>query len=264
MNTIIFSINSDIGYSIADNWLDQGYKVIGTYRKYSSRLNKLKQRGAKLIACDLNSIKSINNATNKINKYYRYKWDVLLPCAATQSPVGLFKDNSFSKWRESVNLNFISQAHVIHNLLPYSKKKSTVINWAGGGVNNSVDRYSAYTVSKIALIKLTELLDSEIKNTKFVILGPGWVKTKIHKETLKSKKNAGRNYSKTKMMLNSNKCNDMENVINCVNRVIKENKKSIGGRNISVVFDSWNTKSLYKKLSKNKDSYKLRRFNNNL
>ena len=69
MNTIIFSINSDIGYSIADNWLDQGYKVIGTYRKYSSRLNKLKQRGAKLIACDLNSIKSINNAM--VAKYLR-------------------------------------------------------------------------------------------------------------------------------------------------------------------------------------------------
>ena len=32
MNAIIFSISSDIGYSIAIDWLKKGYKVIGTYR----------------------------------------------------------------------------------------------------------------------------------------------------------------------------------------------------------------------------------------
>ena len=187
-----------------------------------------------------------------------------MPCSATQNPVGLFVDNDFAKWKQSINLNLISQAQIIHNLLPFKKKNSTVINWAGGGVNNAVDRYSAYTTSKIALIKLTELLNSEINDVKFVILGPGWVKTKIHKETLRSKLNAGKNYKKTKMMLQSNKCNDIQNVIDCVNVIITKTKKAVGGRNISVVFDKWKTKKLYKKLSKDENSYKLRRYRNDL
>ena len=32
---------------------------------------------------------------------------------------------------------------------------------------------------------------------KFTILGPGWVKTKIHNQTLKAKSKAGLNYKKT-------------------------------------------------------------------
>lgn len=262
MNAIIFSISSDIGYSIAIDWLKKGYKVIGTYRNKTRNVQKLKNLGAKLYKCEIDNYKSVENVSRKIGKLF--KWDVLMPCAATQNPVGLFKDNNFKDWKDSINLNFIAQAQIIHCMLKYRSKNSTVFNWAGGGVNNSVDRYSAYTTSKIALIKLTELLNSEINDVKFVILGPGWVKTKIHKETLKSKLNAGKNYKKTKMMLESNKCNDIQNVIDCVNIIITKTKKAVGGRNISVVFDKWKTKKLYNKLAKDENAYKLRRNRNNL
>ena len=261
MNAIIFSISSDIGYAIAKDWLNKGYKIVGTYRTNSKKLDYLREKGVKLFKCKIDDYRNIKITSKKISKIF--KWDILMPCAATQNPVGLFEDNDFNKWRKSINLNLVSQAQIIHNLLPFKKKNSTVINWAGGGVNNAVDRYSAYTTAKIALIKLTELLDSEIKNVKFVILGPGWVKTKIHNETLKSKFYAGNNYKKTKMMLESDKCNDIQNVINCVNVIIKKTKKNVGGRNISVVFDKWNSKKLYKKLLNDKNAYKLRRHNNN-
>jgi len=262
MNAIIFSITSDIGFAIAQDWIKKGYRIAGTYRTGSKKINYLKKRGVKLFKCKIDDYKNVNITSKKISKLF--KWDILMPCSATQNPVGLFVDNDFAKWKQSINLNLISQAQIIHNLLPFKKKNSTVINWAGGGVNNAVDRYSAYTTSKIALIKLTELLNSEINDVKFVILGPGWVKTKIHKETLRSKLNAGKNYKKTKMMLQSNKCNDIQNVIDCVNVIITKTKKAVGGRNISVVFDKWKTKKLYKKLSKDENSYKLRRYRNDL
>ena len=53
----------------------------------------------------------------------------------------------------------------------------------------------AYTLSKIASIKAVELLDAE-KDTKFTILGPGWVKTKIHKSTIDQPRSSGDNYKK--------------------------------------------------------------------
>ena len=96
------------------------------------------------------------------------------------------------------------------------------------------------------------------------MLGPGWVKTKIHNETLNSKSKAGKNYQKTKMMLKSNKCNDIQNVVNCVNVIIKKSKKSVGGRNISVVFDKWRSKKLFKILLNDQNTYKLRRYNNKI
>lgn len=262
MNAIIFSISSDIGYSIAIDWLKRGYKVIGTYRNKTKNVQNLKNLGVKLYKCKIDNYTSVENVSKKIGKLL--KWDILMPCAATQNPVGLFKDNNFKEWKNSINLNLIAQAQIIHCMLDYRNKNSTVINWAGGGVNNAVDRYSAYTTSKIALIKLTELLDSEIKDVKFIILGPGWVKTKIHNETLRSRKKSGKNFHKTKMMLKSNKCNDIKNVIECVNILTKKSKNKVGGRNISVVFDKWKSNNLYKKLSNDKNVYKLRRYKNNI
>ena len=44
---------------------------------------------------------------------------------------------------------------------------------------------------------MCELLDAEIHDTAFTILGPGWVNTKIHQSTLANKHKAGENYKKT-------------------------------------------------------------------
>ena len=41
---------------------------------------------------------------------------------------------------------------------------------------------------------MAELLDHEMIDTKVVILGPGWVKTKMHQETLKNKKYSRENF----------------------------------------------------------------------
>ena len=140
----------------------------------------------------------------------------------------------------------------------------TVIFFAGGGTNNATERYSAYTISKIASIKMCELLDFEFEDTKFSILGPGWVKTKIHNATLEDKVNAGKNYFKTRELISENGMNSMERVIDCCDWVINQPKNIVGGRNFSVVNDNWGSEDLTELLGKNQDLYKLRRLGNDL
>ena len=43
-----------------------------------------------------------------------YLSGIFLQCAATQNPVGLFKDNNFKEWKNSINLNLIAQAQIMH------------------------------------------------------------------------------------------------------------------------------------------------------
>ena len=52
---IIISISSDFGLALANNWLDDGHVVIGTYRNFSDRLKELETNGAILFKCDLSS-----------------------------------------------------------------------------------------------------------------------------------------------------------------------------------------------------------------
>jgi NAD(P)-dependent dehydrogenase (short-subunit alcohol dehydrogenase family) len=262
VNIIIISASSDIGFNLALKWSGQGSKIIGTYRTPSDNVRELKKHKVNVFKCDLNRYESIINFVSKIND-----WDVLLFCPGTMEPIGPFGFVPFSHWKRSVETNFISQMQVLHNLLSKRNRKFSngpvVIFFAGGGTNNAPVNYSAYTISKIALIKMVELLDAEISDTRFSIIGPGWVDTKIHRETLKAGVKAGDNYQKTIQKFNNKDgITSMESIIECCNWIIDSPRDVVSGRNFSVVYDKWGEKGLDAKLKADKHMYKLRRHKN--
>ena len=77
----------------------------------------------------------------------------------------------FSEWDQSFRVNYLNPLRAVRNMLQHRSVDSC--NLLAGGTNGVADRFSAYVCSKIALIKTTELLDSEIQDAKFVIIGPG-------------------------------------------------------------------------------------------
>jgi NADP-dependent 3-hydroxy acid dehydrogenase YdfG len=264
MMRIILSISSDFGTALASSWMDKGISVVGTYRTWSGACENLKQRGATLLKCDLADKKSIADCIELLGE--QEPWETLVAAAGDQRPIGLFHQVSFDQWENSLQANFTGMLRILQNCLqkPALTGTRTVIFFAGGGTNNATERYSAYTISKIASIKMCELLDFEIEDTKFSILGPGWVKTKIHNATLEDEVNAGENYFKTRKLISENGMNSMERVIECCDWIINQPKNIVGGRNFSVVNDKWGSEDLIEVLSKNQELYKLRRLGNDL
>ena len=151
---------------------------------------------------------------------------------------------------------FIPSANTKNNSSP------VCLFFAGGSTNNASKNYSAYTISKIASIKMVELLDAELPDISFTILGPGPVNTKIHQATLNTSfEKIGEYYDKTKNMLDNNLCYPIENVIKCCDWLIHQKRSLIGGRNFSAVHDPWD-QSKISKISSNPDLFKLRRYGN--
>ena len=68
-----------------------------------------------------------------------------------------------------------------------------------GAAQRPFDHYSAYCLGKLALIKMTELLDSEYPDLQVSIIGASWVKTKIHHQTLAAGESAGLNFDTTRL-----------------------------------------------------------------
>ena len=262
---IIVSISSDIGAALASDWLSSGFEVWGTYRNWSAQCETLRKQGATLEFCDLNDSNSIKNALSKFPK--DRDWSTLVLAAGDQKPIGLFHEINYDEWTKSVQSNLLGQLHLLHgfmNVKYQGKNKRTVILFAGGGTNNATERYSAYTLSKIASIKICELLDFEYEDYKFTCLGPGWVESKIHNSTIEAGLKAGTNFEKTRMMRARSLMNSMSDVIECCNWVVESEKSVVGGRNFSVVHDSWRSSRLYFELQNNSEIYKLRRFGNEL
>jgi len=264
-SAIIISASSDIGTAMSRRWLARGWNVLGTYRTRSQAVDELQSHGVKLVHCDLSNPQSIRDACSTLRTLCS-AWDVLVVCPGTQEPIGAFIGCNFDEWEESVKVNFISQMRIIHGLLPTrclnSALEPCVLLFAGGGTNSAPVNYSAYTISKIALIKMCELLDAEIPDTRFVIIGPGWVKTKIHESTLRVGMRAGANYQRTMDKLASNECTPMDQVLDCCDWVVDAPRELISGRNFSVAFDMWGTEELAKRLAEEPNMYKLRRYGN--
>lgn len=264
-SAIIISASSDIGTELCKRWVKKGWNVYGTYRTKSLHTKELKQMGVLLFYCDLSNKESIKDACIRISDVC-FRWDCLVFCPGTQDPVGEFTKCNFDKWEKSLEVNFSAQLRVLHNLYQGRNIDNPlgpcVLFFAGGGTNNATVNYSAYTISKIALIKVCELLDAEIPDTRFSIIGPGWVKTKIHEATLSAGLLAGDNYQRTINKLNGDECTTMKKVLDSCEWVIENPREVVGGRNFSTVFDAWGMVELEDKLRSNPDMYKLRRYGN--
>jgi NAD(P)-dependent dehydrogenase (short-subunit alcohol dehydrogenase family) len=266
LKAIIVSATSGIGEELCKSWVKKGWKVFGTYRSHSSVVETLEDEyGIPLVQCDLASVSSIQNACNQL-KLICDEWDVLVFAAGTLDPIGPFETTDFEEWERSLQVNFTQQMRILHSLLPVRNKSSqrpSVLFFAGGGTNNAANNYSSYAISKIALTKMCEFLDAEISDTNFSIVGPGWVKTKIHESTLKAGRDrAGVNFDRTKDKLEAADWVLMDRVIECCTWIVTTQSNGVKGRNFSVAHDHFGTRELEKALENDPDMYKLRRNKN--
>jgi len=184
-------------------------------------------------------------------------------------PIGGFSEADFDAWAGSLELNLINQLRFVHKMLPYRRpatnRQPLCLFLAGGGVNSAPLAFSAYTVAKVALIKATELLDAEEPNVAFTILGPGWVRTKIHEETVSAAGAPDAIVRETRRRLESDDFLPMQRVLEALDWLIEQPKEVIGGRNFSAAGDPFDEQGLADFLIREPSAFRLRRaFNDSL
>lgn len=262
---IVISATSGIGEALCRRWSARGVRVGGTYRGRSAAVGELEAGGARLVPCDLSDKASVAAACSDLARTCS-GWDALVLCPGDMTPVGPFADCDFDDWERSTLVNFTAQLRVVRALLA-SRRRSPglepiVLFFAGGGTNGATLNYSAYTVSKIALIKMCELLDAELPDTRFSIVGPGWVRTKIHDQTLAAGARAGESYQRTVERLKGTDFVPMEKVVDCCDWIIGAPRAVVSGRNFSAANDAWGGEELTSRLAGNPGLFKLRRAGN--
>ncbi len=265
-SAIVISASSDIGMALCRAWSLAGWKVAGTFRTTSSSVENLRnQYNVEMVHCDLLDVSSCRKACEALQQTIS-PWDVMVFAPGIMEPIGNFEELDFDAWENAFHVNMLRPLRILHELLPFRKKggdRPVGLFFAGAGTNNAALNYSAYALSKVALIKMCDLLDAEVPDMRFVIVGPGWVKTKIHESTLVAgEEQAGSNYQRTIERFEANQWVPMEKVVECCSWLISSPSKGIGGRNFSVPFDRWGAPELEQALEEDPDMYKLRRHKN--
>lgn len=263
---IILSVSSDIGLYMAKQYLAQGRRVVGTYRTKKHVSSLTGKKNCILIPCDFSNKKSVQAFAAEIKKR-KITWDAFVSCAGYLLPAKPFFECDIDEWIDSVHVNGLEQLRALHVLYLSRNKRTTcdVIYFAGGGADRTVKNITAYAISKIVLMKMCEYLDSENKDLNVFIVGPGWTRTKIHEQVLRSKSVAQERVEETKRFIESKGGTRLEEIFECIEWLREEGKALAGGRNFSVVYDPWRTKTrdeLKEALMSDEGMYKLRRHGN--
>lgn len=256
-NVFLLGGSADIGAALAERFRRDGADVVGTSRRGGTGA-----AGMPLLACDTGDPDSVQRAAAEYGRLGK-PWDLWISCVGTMEPIGPFFETEFSAWERSVQVNALGQLRALHAMYPHRRSGASchAAFLAGGGTNGPFTNYSAYCASKILLIKMCELIDDEAPGLNTFIVGPGWVRTRIHQETLRSS-GAGGNLRRTEEFLKSDSPGtSMDDIYACIRWCADQGREVAGGRNFSVVHDPWRGGGapLAGRLRGDKDAFRLRR-----
>ena len=168
--------------------------------------------------------------------------DILVNCAGVLGPVGLSSEVDSKKWLEAVQINFCGTFLCTKAVLPVmiKKQKGKIINFSGGGAVSPRPRFSAYSASKAAVVRLTETLSMEVSehNIDINAIAPGAVNTKLLEEVLAAGEAAGVELAKAIKQKKSGGT-PPEKAAELAVFLASSESNGLTGRLISAVWDNW-------------------------
>ena len=256
---LVVGHDSELGRIASDHLKEKGWRVIGTSRRQESPIQK------EIYFMDLGDLHSISSACHDIGADYS-NIDLVIMCVGQLAPVGHISSVKFDEWANSVDINFVNQLYCIREILGFLNNKrhtgTKFLSFAGSGTNSAPLNFSAYTLSKIALIKSMELFAAEYPDYFFISLGTGWMKSAIHNQTLAAGSRAGVAYSETLRRIRDNDFGSPQLFCDFLDWYIAITNYSASGRNISLQGDDWKGREFLKELTSSDDAFKLRRAKN--
>jgi 3-oxoacyl-[acyl-carrier protein] reductase len=112
--------------------------------------------------------------------------DILVNNAGIAGPIGPLHQNDVQAWMQAIQVNLIGTFLCCRSVLPVmlAQNRGKIINLSGAGATVAWRHLSAYGVSKVAVVRLTETLALELEGTNLQVnaLGPGSIHTQMWEE----------------------------------------------------------------------------------
>lgn len=265
---VITGGGSGIGAALALDLDSEGHSVIICGRRVK-RLKEIsnKSKNIAFFKCDVSNEKNVIAFKQFVGEKHDYI-DVLINCAGLFGAIGRFDQPDSKLWRKTIDINlfgtYLVTKHFLHLLLRSNVKK--IINLSGGGAFGTFPNFSAYAVSKAAVVRFSENIAYELAalGVQVNCVAPGFVATEIHDATLKAglTKAGAEHFKETKKKLKAGAV-PMQIPVNCVKFLISPESNGLSGKTISASFDKWGAKEFKKSINEmsNSELYTLRRIN---
>lgn len=266
---LITGASRGLGNFSAKRFWDEGFDLclVSSNKNQLDQTEKefFKKNGQKLstFACDLSNRDEIRDFVTFFKENFTHL-NVLLNNAAIQGPVGPFVENDLDFWDKTLQVNFYGPVFLIHALVPLMKgiENASIINISGGGATNTRPNFSAYASSKVALVRFSECLADELKESGITVncVAPGAMNSSMLAEILKAGllRAGEKEVAVAKKVFNEGGTS-MEKVADLLIFLSGDQSRGITGKLISSVWDNWENWPNYLDQLNSRDLYTLRR-----
>jgi short-subunit dehydrogenase len=186
---LISGAGSGIGLALAKEFGQKGATVIGTdinKDRVDSMLSELKKLGIKAFGyqVDHGNLADVEAFVQKV------KQDVgpvdILCCNAGVGILAKTDTMTLAEWKWTIDVNLYGVIYLLHFFMPsmIERKQGQVLITASGAGLNPLGAMAAYSMTKAALVSLTNVLRMEFqdRNINVSALCPGIIKTNIAKD----------------------------------------------------------------------------------
>lgn len=257
-----------IGSAMVNALLREGARVtVIDHAPSLESLRNARSQGVVVLRADVSRLADVKKAVKTVVRKYK-RIDVLVNCAGVLKPIGPFLKNEIRAWEKLLRINLLGTVMMCHEAAPYMarRKRGSIINFSGGGATFSRPNFSAYAVSKIAVVKFTEILADELKQygVRVNSIAPGAVNTQLLTQVLEAGNSAGgKEFNEAQKRVKEGGT-PPELAAELIVFLASDASRELSGKLISAVWDDWkhwNAKRIRKIMQS--EAFTLRRLKEN-
>jgi NAD(P)-dependent dehydrogenase (short-subunit alcohol dehydrogenase family) len=197
---------------------------------------------AQSFAADVAKPGEIERAINRVLTSFG-RLDVLVNAAGVYGPIGPLAETDMAHWTAAIATNLLGTVYAMRAVLPHmvAQRKGVIVNFSGGGAVAPFPRFSAYSASKAAVVRLTETVAEEVRESGVRVnaIAPGAVNTRLVDEVLQAGERAGAEFYKKSLEQKASGGTPPERAAELAVFLASPAAAGITGRLISAVWDDW-------------------------
>ncbi len=244
---IVTGAGRGIGKAIALAFAREGASVVvvsRTLTEVTETAGELQALGCRAVPMkvDVSAREEVENMVSSVMQRFE-KLDILVNNAGVQSPIGLVTENDPDQWLKTVTINLGGTFLCSRAVLPVmmKRRRGKIINLSGGGATSPRPYFTAYAVSKTAVVRFTETLAEEVKEYGIQVnaIAPGAVNTRMLEEVIAAGEMAGdRALDGVKRQIETGGT-PPEKAAALAVFLASDESDGLSGRLISAVWDDW-------------------------
>ncbi len=267
---IVTGATKGLGFEVAKKYHQNGAKLALCSRSINDLIEVrdclagFKNDSDILIAqVDISKSDEVTNFIENTKKRFG-SIDILFNNAGVYGPKGFFESGNLEEWVKAIEINLIGSAYVLRAVTTHMKqqKSGKIIQVAGGGAAGNFPRFSAYATSKVGVVRLSEILSSELKEFGVDVnsIAPGFLKTRLLDEVLNSTPEiVGVDFYEKCLALKKTNSDCFHMPSELALFLASNESNGITGKFISAIWDAWNLFPNHLPKLMNSEIYTLRR-----